>query len=78
MEFKNDRALGVLMGTYLKKIIVELPEVIMGRVPTPAADHMFKTTQGGEGTGPLVFHHKVAHLLFMATRARGTKRNPNC
>jgi hypothetical protein len=63
------------MITYLKNVIAEFPEMIMGKAATPAADHLFKIrdekeTKPLEEERALVFHHTVAQLLFMATRAR--------
>ncbi len=56
-------------------MIEEFPEKITGRAATPAAEHLFdirdkKDTQVLEEERALAFHHTVAQLLFMATRAR--------
>ncbi len=63
------------MVTYLRNVIGELPELITGKAPTPAGDHLFKIRDEKETTPfkeerALVFHHTVAQLLFLATRAR--------
>ena len=76
MEFRKDGTLGVSMITYLKNVIAEFPEIISGKSPTPTADHLFKIrdekdTKPLEEERALAFHHTVAQLLFMATRARG-------
>jgi len=42
MEFRKVGMLGVSMIPYLKNVIAEFPEVISGKSPTPAADHLFK------------------------------------
>ena len=42
MEFRKDGTLGVSMIPYLKNVIAEFPEIISGKSPTPAADHLFK------------------------------------
>ena len=75
MEFRKDGTLGVSMIPYLKNVIAEFPELITGKSPTPAADHLFKIRDEKEAKlleeeRALVFHHTVAQLLFMATRAR--------
>ncbi len=51
------------------------PELITGKVATPVADHLFnvrdkKEARVLEEKQVLAFHHTVAQLLFMATRAR--------
>ena len=56
-------------------MIKEFPVKIMGRAATPAAGHLFdvrdkKEAQVLEEERALAFHHTVAQLLFMATRAR--------
>ena len=75
MEFRKDGTLGVSMVAYLKNVIAEFPETITGKSPTPAADHLFKIRDEKdakplEEERALAFHHTVAQLLFMATRAR--------
>jgi hypothetical protein len=75
MEFRKDRTLGVSMVGYLKNVIVEFPEMITGKAPTPAADHLFNIRDAEEAKPleeerALAFHHTVAQLLFMATRAQ--------
>ena len=74
MEFRKEGTLGVSMILYLKNVIAEFPEVITGKSPTPAADHLFQV-RDQENAKPLeeeralAFHHTVAQLLFMSTRA---------
>ena len=75
MEFRQDSTVGVSMIPYLKNAIAELPEVISGKSPTPAAGHLFKIRDEKDATPleeerALAFHHTVTQLLFMATRAR--------
>ncbi len=58
----------------MNNVIVEFPEMIMGKAPTLAADHLFKIRDAEkakplEEERALAFHHTVAQLLFMATRA---------
>ncbi len=75
MEFRKDGTLGVSMIAYLENVIAEFPEIISGKLPTPAADHLFqireeKDAKPLEEERALAFHHMVAQLLFMATRAK--------
>jgi len=75
MEFRKDGTLGVSMIPYLKNVIAKFPEIISGKLPMPAADHLFqirdeKDAKPLDEERALAFHHTVAQLLFMATRAR--------
>jgi hypothetical protein len=75
MEFCDDGALEVSMIKYLKNVIEEFPEVIKGRAATPAHKKLFvirdeKDARRLSEEQALAFHHTVAQLLFMATRAR--------
>ena len=56
-------------------MINDFPESIKGRAATPAHDKLFVVRDESEGRmlseeQALAFHHSVAQLLFMATRAR--------
>ncbi len=75
MEFNEDIMLDVSMFKYLQNVIDNFPEVIRGRAATPVAPHLFKVRDEKEvrplkEEQALAFHHTVAQLLFMATRAR--------
>jgi hypothetical protein len=75
MEFCEDGALEVSMFKYLKNVIEEFPEMIVGRAATPAHNKLFQVRSDEDGKKldkeqALAFHHTVAQLLFMATRAR--------
>ena len=72
---KKNKLLWTPEFKYLKNVIEEFPEKITGRAAMPAAEHLFdirdeKDTQVLEEERALAFHHTVAQLLFMATRAR--------
>ncbi len=61
------------MWDYLRKVIKEFSEEIMGVCATSASDHLFKVQEdrrklSKELVG--VFHHTVYQLLFVANRAR--------
>jgi hypothetical protein len=76
MEFCDDGALEVSMFKYLKNVINEFPELIEGRAAMPTHDKLFivvRDKNKGRKLNKeqaLAFHHTVAQLLFMATRAR--------
>jgi hypothetical protein len=75
MEFNKDDTLDVSMFKYLQNVLANFPEMITGRAATLAADHLFKIRDKKEARilnnkQALAFHHTVAQLLFMATRAR--------
>jgi hypothetical protein len=75
MEFRKDGTLGVSMVKYLKNIIEEFSELITGKAPMPAGDHLFKIRDEKESKPleeerALAFHHMVAQLLFLAAQAR--------
>ena len=75
MEFNKDGTLHVSMINYLKNVSNEFPETITGRAATPAHDKLFvirdkEEARPLEEDQALAFHHTVAQLLFMATRAR--------
>ena len=75
MEFNKDGTLDVSMFKYLQDVIDDFPEVIRGRAAPPAAAHLFEIRDQKEARAlkeeqALAFHHTVAQLLFMATRAR--------
>jgi hypothetical protein len=79
LEFIDDGSLDVSMVNYLKSVIAEFPEMITGKAATPAADHLFTVWDKKEARvlkeeRALVFHHIVAQLLFMLTRARRDKQ----
>ncbi len=75
MEFTEEGTLEVSMFKYLQNIIKEFLEKITRQAATPAAAHLFEIRDEKEAQllgeeQALVFHHTMAQLLFMATRAR--------
>jgi hypothetical protein len=75
LEFNDGGTLDVLMVNYLKNVIAEFTEMITGKAAMPADDHLFTVRDKKEARAlkeerALVFHHTVAQLLFMLTRAR--------
>jgi hypothetical protein len=68
MEFTSKGTLQVSMITYLKNVIMGFPEMITGKVATPAADYLHKKeAKPLEQERRTAFHHTVAQLLFMST-----------
>jgi hypothetical protein len=75
MEVDEDGMLGFSIITYLKNVIEQFPEEISGRASSPAAEHLFAVRNESEARvleeeRALAFHHMVAQLLFMCTRAQ--------
>ncbi len=75
MEFNDNGTLDASMITYLKNVISKFPEMITGKLATPAVDHLFtirdkKEAKPLDEEWALAFHHMVAQLLIMATRVR--------
>jgi hypothetical protein len=74
MECKDDRTLEVSMIAYLKDLIKQFPEEITGKAETSVVEHLFavrdkKETRALKEARALAFHHTMAQLLFMCTRA---------
>ncbi len=60
------------MNQYISRIIKEFPEEIIGKLATPAGDHLFKIREDGQKFDDEMadaFHHTVYQLLFAANRA---------
>ncbi len=60
---------------YFKNVIVGFSKEIRGKASSPATDHLFLVIDPTEARPleeerALAFHHTVAQLLFMCTRAR--------
>jgi hypothetical protein len=75
LEFNDDDTHNVPVVNYLKSVIAEFPEMITGKAAMPAANHLFtvrdkKEARALEEERAPVFHHTVAQLLFMSTKAR--------
>jgi len=61
------------MWDYLRKVIKEFPNEIIGVCAIPASDHLFKVQEDGRKLSKEVaevFYHTVYQLLFAANRAR--------
>jgi hypothetical protein len=57
------------MTQYISKIIKEFPEEVVGKMATPAWDHLFKIRDDGQKLDDEMadaFHHTVYQLLFAA------------
>jgi hypothetical protein len=73
-EFLTNRNLQVSMVAYLKDVIEGFPELIMGKIAAPTGDRLFdiqdeKDARPLEEEREIAFHHTMAHLLVMMTRA---------
>jgi hypothetical protein len=74
MTFDNSftKEVRINMWDYLRKVMKEFPEEIMGVCATPASDHLFKVREDGRKLSKElveVFHHTVYQLLFVTNRA---------
>ena len=74
MEFTKEGTLKVSMILYLQNVIANFPEVITGKAATPAMDYLFNVQDDKEARlldkeQAVAFHHMVAQVLFMSTRA---------
>ena len=63
------------MYNYLDLIINDFAELVKGKCATPAAEHLFEVREANETKllleeQAIAFHHSVAQLLFLSTRAR--------
>jgi hypothetical protein len=73
-EFKTSGYFQVSMVAYLKVVIMGFPELIVGKAATSMRDRLFdiqdeKDARPLEEERAIAFHHTMAQLLFMATRA---------
>ncbi len=75
MDINDNGTLNASMIMYLKNVISKFPEMIMGKLATPASDHLFtirdkKEAKPLDEEQTLAFHYTVAQLFFVATRVR--------
>ena len=45
-DLTKDGAVTIDMSDHVKKIVAEMPEEMVGKTPTPAANHLFKIREG--------------------------------
>jgi hypothetical protein len=74
-DFSKKGKVSVNMIEYIKNIINDFPEEIVGIKTSPAADHLFEIRDPSEARPlpeeqAMAFHHATAQLLFMSARAR--------
>jgi hypothetical protein len=72
-DFSSEGEVKINMTKYIKKIIKDFPEEILGKQATPAGDHLFKVREDGrklDEEQANAFHHTVYQLLFAANRTR--------
>jgi hypothetical protein len=61
------------MMQYISKVIEAFPKEIVGKVATPASDHLFKVREDGQQLDEEqadAFHHTVYQIIFAANRVR--------
>jgi hypothetical protein len=74
-DFSEKGQVLVTMIEYIKNMIKEFPEEIVGTKTSPAADHLFKVRDPALAKllpeeQAMAFHHTTAQLLFLSARAR--------
>jgi hypothetical protein len=73
IDYSFDKKVQINTWNYIKKVMREFPEEIMGVCATPASDYLFKVHEDGTKLNEELaegFHHTVYQLLFAAIRAR--------
>ena len=76
-DYTEDGAVTIDMVDYVKSIIADMPEDMVGKAPTPAANHLFKTR---ENSVPLekgkaeVYHKITMQLQYISQRGRPDMR----
>ena len=75
MDFSEEGKVSINMVEYIKTIIDDFPEEIIGIKTSPAADHLFEVRDESEARllpeeQAMAFHHATAQLLFLSARAR--------
>jgi hypothetical protein len=71
-DFSSRNEVQINMTQYISRIIKEFPEEIIGKLATPAGDHLFKIREDGQKLDDEMadaFHHIVYQLLFAENRA---------
>jgi Reverse transcriptase (RNA-dependent DNA polymerase) len=72
-DFQDNGAVTVDMSEYVKTIIADMPADMLGKAPTPAANHLFAVRQTGvkldKGNSD-VFHRIVMQLQHLSQRGR--------
>ena len=72
---KSKGLVKISMTKYIEKILQDFPEEIKSTSSLPAADHLFQVREKLKAKTLLEkqaeqFHHSIAQLLFLSTRAR--------
>lgn len=75
LDYRTPGVVRISMIPYVEKIIRNFPEDLGAIAPSPGADHLFKIRDEEEATylpeeQAILFHHIVAQLLFVTSRAR--------
>ncbi len=75
LNYTTTGVVQISMVEYIKDILKCFPEEIEGKVASPAPNHLFLVCNKSEAVKlpeeqAVCFHHTVARLLFLSTRAR--------
>ena len=72
-DFTENGVVMIDMSAYVKTIIANMPEDMVGKAPTPAANHRFKIREGSvpiEKEKADSFHAMVMQLQYLSQRGR--------
>ena len=70
-DYTEDGAVIIDMVDYVKSIIADMPEGMVGKAPTPAANHLFKTRANSvpiEKEKADVYHKITMQLQYISQR----------
>ena len=71
MDYSKKRKVKISMEGYLREVLEEYPEEIIGRAKTPAATHLFEVQSNEDQIQrSWAFYHSSIQLPFTSTRCR--------
>ena len=76
MDFSEEGKVSINMVEYIKTVIADFPEEIIGIKTSPAQDHLFEVRDESEARflpeeQAMAFHHATAQLIFLSAREAG-------
>ena len=72
-DFTENGAVTIDMSDYVKTIIADMPEEMVGKAPTPATNHLFKIREGSvpiKKEKTYSFHKIVMQLQYVSQQGR--------
>jgi hypothetical protein len=73
VDFSEKGDVKIIMKDYIRQMLDELPDDMVGEATTPASLHLFSVNENDEKLdeeNAEMFHHHTAKLLFLSRRAR--------